>query len=683
MLSTFAGLLSRRRTTVALLLLGLIAATAVLVLGPTQATTPVTPTSGLVAGADSTVAAARLAAQPGGPVSPAVVVVSRPDGGPLTPADRRAVAAVAAAVPSALRGGDAAGPQGPAEVRRNVAVVVVPLRASLSDEREVQVVDALRAAVRKASGSLRAEVTGQPAVDRDLSAVFDGADGRLLLVTVGVVAVLLLLTYRSPVLWLLPLVTVALADRVAVALVGATAPTAGVPVDQAAEGILSVLVFGAGTDYALLLVARYRDELRVESDRFAAMATALRRTAPAVLASGGTVVLSLLTLTLADLTSLRGLGYACAVGVAVAMAAALVVLPPLLVLPGRWLFWPRVPRAGEGRDPGRVWSGVGELVTRRPRRVAVCGLALLTVAAAALGTAHLGLSADQQFVKAPESVVAARHLSLGLPAGAAAPLVVIGGQEQAVVRRSLAVPGVASATPSDGAVQVVLDAAPGTARSDQAIGELRSALRGTAAHVGGDTATTYDAVRANEHDTAVVVPLVLLVVALVLLVLLRSVTAAAVLVGTVVVSFAGALGAAWLLLDATYGFPAFDVGVPLLSFLFLVALGVDYNIFLVERARELVDDGEPTGQAIVSALASTGPVITSAGVLLAAVFAVLGVLPLITLTQIGVVVGLGVLLDTLLVRTLVVPALVVLLGDRFWWPRTIRRPVPERTAVRV
>ena len=562
-----------------------------------------------------------------------------------------------------------------------VATLTVLLSSGLSDEANASAVEELReAASTDLPDGLVAQVTGGPAYRADIGAVFEGADVTLLLATAGVVAALLLLTYRSPFLWLVPLVVVGVGDRVAGVLVGALSGLIGLDVDAAAAGIISVLVFGAGTNYALLLVARYRDELRQQEDRFAAMARALRTTAPAILASGGTVALSLLTLLLADLTSNRGLGFGGAVGVVVAMAVGLVALPAALVLPGRWLFWPFVPRVGDPTTAERagLWSGLGRLVSRRPALTAAGSLVLLGVLSLGALSASTGLALADSFRETPEAVQGQRTLERALPGGSAQPLTVVSSPEAAaaVVAAAEQVEGVAAvrASPVSGDVavtSVVVDAAAGTDRSDAALVELRERLAevpGAEAAVGGATAEAYDVAQATARDTRVVVPLVLVLVLLVLAVLLRALLAPLLLVLSTVVSYFSALGAAWLVFDLGFGFPALDQGVPLLSFLFLVALGVDYSVFLVARTREDVVDGFSTRDAVVRALAATGGVITSAGIVLAAVFAVLGVLPIIVLTQIGVIVGLGVLLDTLVVRTVLVPSLAMVAGERYWWP---------------
>ena len=666
------------------LLLSALLAGLVLALGPSGAQTSGSTGTALPDGAQSAEAAARLARSDASDAVPALVVFSREDAAPLARGDLSALAQRA----PVLAGLGLPGP--PAEPvlspQGDVATLAVLLSAGLSDVDNATAVEQLReAATDGLPAGLVAQVTGGPAYRADIGAVFEGADVTLLLATAGVVAALLLLTYRSPFLWLVPLVVVAAGDRVAVVLVGALSSALGLDVDASAAGIISVLVFGAGTNYALLLVARYRDELRRREDRFAAMDRALRTTAPAILASGGTVALSLLTLLLADLTSNRGLGFGGAVGVAVAMAVGLVVLPAALVLPGRWLFWPFVPRVGDPTTAERagVWARLGRLVSRRPALVATGSLVLLgALSLGALG-ASTGLPLADSFRETPEAVQGQRTLERALPAGAAQPLTVVSapGAVDEVVTAAERVDGVVDVRPApvrgDVAVtSVVLDSSQGTDRSDAAIVALRERLAdlpAADAAVGGETAEAYDVAQATARDTRVVVPLVLLLVFAVLAVLLRALLAPLLLVLSTVVSYFSALGAAWLIFDLGFGFPALDQGVPLLSFLFLVALGVDYSVFLIARTREDVLDGFSTRDAVVRALAATGGVITSAGIVLAAVFAVLGVLPIIVLTQIGVIVGLGVLLDTLVVRTVLVPSLAMVAGERYWWPSRLSR----------
>ncbi|MBI4942893.1 MAG: MMPL family transporter [Actinobacteria bacterium] len=624
-------------------------------------------------------------------VEPAVVVVSRADGAALTEADRSALAGVAPDLGRFAVGGQVA----PAQVSPDgtVALVAVPMSSTADDVTTAKNVTDLRTALDVLPAGLVAEVTGAPAINADLSAVFDGADVTLLAVTAGVVALLLLVTYRSPFLWFVPLVVVAATEQITLKTVDVVVPALGINlVEGAVTGIASVLVFGAATDYALLLIARYREELRREEDRFVAMRTAVRRTAEPILASGSTVVLGVLTLLLSEQETNRALAVACAVGVLLAMASALLVLPAALVLFGRFLFWPFVPRVGSPAREGRVWGRLGAAVLRRP--VPVAALATLLLAGLALGGLGIrsGLSQSELFRERPEAIAAADTLAKAFPAGTTQPLAVLttpAAAEQ-VADAAAQVPGVASAAPGTAAagvaqVDVVLDAEPGSEAARDAVEALRAALAdvpGSAppavpggpapagAVVGGSVAATVDLDAANSDDRRLILPVILLLVLGVLVLLLRGLVAPVLLMLTVVASFFASLGAAWLLFDRVLGFPALDSGVVLLAFVVLVALGVDYNNFLVTRARE---DARTMGtrDGMLSALKVTGGVITSAGILLAAVFAVLGVLPLITLTQIGIIVGIGVLLDTLLVRTVLVPALAFVLGERFWWPARV------------
>ena len=561
------------------------------------------------------------------------------------------------------------------------AFVGVPISAETPEEELAEPVAALRdAAAEGLPEGLRAQVTGGPAFIVDLSQVFDGADVRLLAVTASVVALLLLLTYRS--LWLVPLSVVGVADQVAVQVVAAATQVFGFSTDGASVGITSVLVFGAGTNYALLLIARYREELRLVEDRYDAMRRAVDRAAPAILASSGTVVLALLCLGLADNPTSRNIGFGGALGIATAVGYALLVLPAAMTCFGRGLFWPFVPRVGDA-DPTRsgLWARVGHAVTARPVVVAVAGtLVILVCAGPALGV-KVGLSETEQFRAEPEAVTGQLVLAEHFPAGSSQPTTVIVATEvrdrvESGVARVQGVQRVESAGEGEGsaALSVVLDAEPASADAFAVVEEIRAvaAQQSPGALVGGPDAEALDASDAAVRDQLLIIPLILVVVTLVLLVLLRSVVAAAILVLTVVATYGASLGASWVAFRTFFDFPALDLSVPLLGFLFLVALGVDYNIFLITRAKEEAEEHE-TKEAIATALAVTGGVITSAGVLLAAVFTVLGVLPLITLTQIGVIVGFGVLLDTLLVRSVLVPALVTLLGRRFWWPGRLSR----------
>lgn len=666
----------RRRSALLTVVVGAAVAAGILLL---PAPTPAEPvsTTGLSTKYESTVAAQRQAELPRSDVAPAVVVLSRPDAGRLDPAQRAALPQVAAALePFAVGGIPVAPPQ--VSDDGTVALVAVSLAVTADVEATSTKIADLRAGLDKElPKGLQAEVTGPPAITADLAAIFDGADVRLLGATVLVVAVLLLLTYRSPVLWLLPLLVVGVTEQSALKLADHALALLGIAPDPSAQGITSVLVFGAATNYALLLIARFREELRRHETTFAAMRRALPRSAEAVLASGGTVVLAVGTLLLSDTASNRAIGGSAVVGVLLAMAAALLVLPALLVLAGRRVFWPFVPRFGDAPTEGRVWGRLGAAVARRPRTVALVAAAgLLALATGTLGL-QTGLTQSEQFRAQPEAIAGAQTLASAFPAGTSEPVAALTTPQAApqVAAAAARIDGVASArvgltSPSTAQVDVVLGAEPGTDASDAAVRAVRSAVRqvpGADAVVGGSVAGNLDRDAAAGRDARLLIPLILVLVAVVLVAVLRCLVAPAVIMLSVVTSFGAALGGSWLLLRYVLDLPPLDPLVLLLSFLFLVALGVDYSIFLVTRAREGARTSG-TREGMLTAVRVTGGVITSAGIVLAAVFAVLGVLPLIVLTQIGIIVCVGVLLDTLVVRTLVVPAVAIALGDRFWWP---------------
>ena len=559
------------------------------------------------------------------------------------------------------------------------ALAVLPLAQGSATETAAQVTDLRRALDEAVPPGVTAAVTGPAAVEADLAAVFDGADSSLLLATTVVVAILLLITYRSPVLWLVPLTVVGVADRLSAVLATHAMAVLDVAWDESTIGILSVLVFGAGTDYALLLISRYRDELRHRADRAEAMRHALARTAEAVLSSATTVIAGLLVLLLSVIPTTRGLGLACALGVLTAATFVLVVLPAALVLCGRWVFWPRIPRVGQRSlvESRSLWRRVGDAVARRPAVYVVASLLALGAVSLNVFRIDTGLAPADQFLDKPEAISAGERLVESFPGGTSDPVQVLTRSEpRAVLAGVREVDGVTSAdiTREEGGlteVTAVIEAEPGSTTSRATVLDLRERLaRDPATVVGGTEAQSIDAGEAAARDRLVILPLIGLLVLGCLVLLLRSLVAPVLLVATVLATYLASLGISWLLFTSVLGFPALDVGVPLLSFLFLVALGVDYNIFLVTRAGEEARTyGAKAG--MLRGLTATGGVITSAGILLAAVFAVLGVLPLVVLAQLGVVICVGVLLDTLLVRTVVVPALGVLLGHRFWWPRRL------------
>ncbi|AYF75894.1 MMPL family transporter [Nocardia yunnanensis] len=685
----YAALVTGRRAWV-LLLVVIVAAGLVMGLAGSNDSSGQGPKS-LPDNAESARVAALADTFPGGDTTAAVLVATRVDGGELTGSDLEAVDAAA----ERMRSG--AGDRAPAVLspdrRAALSSVTVPKSLdgfALSD----RVKELCAQARRDAPPQLEFQVTGGPAFGADIAASFSGANVLLLVVTALVVMVLLIATYRSPVLWLLPLSVVAVADRVAAGVGTELSRLTGLAFDGSTSGITSVLVFGAGTNYALLLVSRYRDELHHRDSHRDALRAAVRRAAPAILASNATVVIALLTLLLALLPNTRSLGAFAAAGLVVALVLVLFALPPALALCGRKVFWPFVPRHDD-RDETRagVWYAIADRVVRRPVAVVLPVLAVLLLCASGLLVTKVGLSQTEQFRVRAESVDGLHSLAAHFPSGSSDPAVVLAKSESAsVVQAALDhADGVSRATvggqSNEGWTRwsVVLDAPPASARAFDTIGHLRDELRaipGSQALVGGSDAQARDTRDAARRDQMLVIPLILAVILTVLLVLLRAVPAALLLVAVTVVSALAALGLGSLVSDHIFGFPALDTNVPLFGFLFLVALGVDYTIFLVVRAREEAER-HGTVDGMVRAVASTGAVITSAGVVLAAVFCVLGVLPLITLTQLGIVVGIGILLDTFVVRTVAVPVLFAILGDRIWWPRHLtphspRTPQPDR-----
>ncbi|MFC0581150.1 MMPL family transporter [Micrococcoides hystricis] len=560
------------------------------------------------------------------------------------------------------------------------------------------VIEQVRAeAAATAPDQTKVWVTGGPAFGADIAAAFDGANFTLLAVTVGIVALLLLLTYRSPVLWLIPLPVVGLADGAAGAMTAMTGELSGLGFDT---GIISVLVFGAGTNYALLLISRYREELRKTSDHRTALRDAVLATTGAIVASNLTVVIALATMLLGIVPSTRGLGLAAAVGLVFALVFVLTLLPAVLSLVGRKVFWPFIPKPGQERSEKQSrWFTVANSVVRFRLPVLLTAIAALTVMVLPLLSTSIGLSKTEQFRVPSESAAGFEVLQEHFPAGEAEPLTVVttaGAAEQ--LRSDLeSVDGVERVGQAETAVDsdlvrfsVVGEAEPDTDEANELLERVRTVAHGTeldsiavetnvltsgdvTALVGGASAESYDLLQASARDLVIIAPLVLLVVFIVLVLLLRAVLGPVVLLLLNSLSSLAAIGAGTWIGTTVFGFPALDVNVPLLAFIFLVALGIDYTIFLAHRTM-LESRTAPIREAVVQAVGHTGVVITSAGVVLAAVFAALGVLPLVTLGQLGLIVGLGVLIDTLVVRSMVVPAALALLGEKTWWPRKPRNP---------
>ncbi|MCT1394827.1 MMPL family transporter [Microbacterium sp. p3-SID338] len=635
------------------------------------------------AGSESARTSALLAEFPNADRQSVIVVASRDDGATLSAPD---VDVLEGLLPVLGAHADA-DPTGPlVSEDEKAAVLVTPIAVGQTSTDTAAVIAALRADIDEhAPDGMTLLVTGGPAFGADIAAAFEGADFTLLLVTVLIVAVLLIVTYRSPVLWLLPLAAVGLADGLAGRLTAAAGSAWDLQFDA---GIISVLVFGAGTNYALLLISRYREELTTTTDHRRALSTAWRRTAPAILASNLTVVLALLTLALAVIPGTHGLGVSSAIGLLVALASVLFLLPPLLAVCGRTVFWPLVPRPRAAERRGGVWRTIATRVVSRPVVSLLGGAALLAVMTVGLVGTTVGLDQVDKFRAPSASATGLEVLSKHFPAGEAQPILIVtdSGEVEAVLTAAREVDGVVRATPVGTTddemltkILVTSEYAPSTDESLAQITDLRDAVHdvpGARAIVGGAVATDLDARAGNLADLGVVVPLVLAVSFLVLAFLLRSLVAPLLLLAVNVASAVAAIGAGAWLSRVLFGQHALDLPVPLLAFLFLVALGIDYTIFLVHRARnEAALRG--TRDGMVEAVAHTGGVITSAGIVLAAVFAALGVLPLVTLGQLGLIVGVGVIVDTLVVRTVIVPALFALVGDRIWWPG---RPASRRAA---
>jgi RND superfamily putative drug exporter len=620
----------------------------------------------------------------------AVVVYDRPSG--LTAADKAKAAADFrhfAAVPGVVRA-QLAGPFIAGDGKAVETLVPVNLGAKGWNGAGAAATK-LQAIARAHPDGLASHIAGPLGTAADSAGAFKGIDGILLFATLAVVIVLLLITYRSPLLWLLPVISAGVALATAQGLVYLLAAHAGLTVNAQSAGILLVLVFGAGTDYALLLTARYREELRRHQDRHEAMAIALRRAGPAIIASAGTVIVSLLTLLVAELNSTSSLGPVLAIGVVVALIAMMTLLPALLVIFGRWIFWPVKPVYGTEEPTTRgLWARVGRRIAVRPRAVWLVTAVIL--GAMALGLTGLkagGLTTAQGFRNTPDSVTGQTVIDQHFPAGAGQPVVVIGNQARAaqLLLAFKATPGVTGVTPGIRAghayVLGTLTSAPDSQAAYNTIDRVRTAVHavpGADALVGGNTAINLDVSRASAHDRAVIIPFILVVVFLILGLLLRAVVAPIMLIATVVLSFAAALGVSALMFDHVFGFGGADTSFPLFVFVFLVALGIDYNIFLMTRVREEAGKYGPRRGALIG-LSATGGVITSAGAVLAGTFAALATLPVTFLAELGFAVAFGVLLDTIVVRSVLVTALNLDLGRWVWWPSTLAREPAAETEI--
>jgi RND superfamily putative drug exporter len=613
----------------------------------------------------------------------AVVIYDRPSG--LTAADKAKVAVDIAEfgrVNGALKG-QVTGPAPSADGQ--AAQVIVPVNLGSGGYNAASpAADSLRSIASSGANGMSVHVTGPLGFAADSGNAFKGIDGTLLFAALAVVIVLLLITYRSPVLWLLPVISAGVALVTAQAVIYLLAKHAGLTVNAQSAGILDVLVFGAGTDYALLLTARYREELRRHENRHAAMAVALRRAGPAIVASAGTVIISLLTLSLADLNSTKSMGPVLAIGVAVSLLSMMTLLPALLVITGRWVFWPA--KAGYGSDEPTtrgLWARVGNTISARPRVVWIATAVVLgAIAVAGTGLQAHGLTNAQSFRGHPDSVAGQTVLDQHFAGGAGQPAQVFGspssGPQLAAALRS--VDGLTAVTKPVTVVghsylEATLTGAPDSQAAYDTVTRARAAtaaVPGADAIVGGNSAVNLDVQQAAAHDRTLIIPIILAVVFVILVLLLRALIAPIMLMATVVLSFGTALGISALFFNHVFNFDAADTSFPLFLFVFLVALGIDYNIFLMTRVREESARQGPRRGALTG-LSVTGGVITSAGAVLAGTFAVLSTLPVTFLTEIGFAVAVGVLLDTIIVRSVLVTALNLDLGRWVWWPSRLSR----------
>jgi putative drug exporter of the RND superfamily len=652
----------------------------------------------------------------------------------------------------------------------NAAIVTAYLKGDGEGDTILDPIDFWRDTVSDPGGGLEVKITGGAGYAADAIEVFESINGTLLLAAVSLVIVLLILIYRSPIFLFIPLAAIMFAEVLARS-VGYGLSELGVTINGQSSAIMSIMVLGAGTDYALLIVARYREELHHTLDRHEAARAAMASAGPAVFASAATVIAALLCLSIAKVNGTSGMGPIVAMGVACAALSMLTLLPALLTIFGRRAFWPFVPHTAEwelakqlppgglGRrivegssvgavlpvigaalvvllllplvllnaalrglvalvTAGRVqfpslivgpldraifkpyevrrtkhehladathgfWKRVGDRVAQGPRRVAIGSVAVLLVLCAGLFFFSTDLTTNDSYRTEVESVDGQELLSQSFPSGASAPADVIvrdPGDVEDVTRALEAAPGVESVSPpvaegDDGVlVQATLELPPYSTEAFDLVEPIRERAQEAAPDtlVGGPTAVEFDVREAAAWDSAVIPPIVLVVVFLILVLLLRAVVAPLILIGTVILSFLAALGVGYFAFDVIFDFPGSDPSLPLFAFVFLVALGVDYNIFLVARAREeTLKHG--TRDGILRALAVTGGVITSAGIVLAGTFSVLAVLPLVFLTEIGFVVAFGVLLDTFLVRSVLVPALVLETGPKVWWPSALAK----------
>ncbi len=594
---------------------------------------------------------------------------------------------------------------------KQAALLMVPITVGMTNSDTAETVDDLRTAITDdptASGLTDAGmsllVTGGPAIGADIASAFNGADFTLLIVTIVIVALLLIITYRSPILWLLPLIVIGTADGLASTVTAAVGDWLDLQFDA---GIISVLVFGAGANYALLFISRYREELRRIADHRTALAEAWTHTATTILASNLTVVLSLLSLVFAIIPGTRGLGITAAVGLLIAAAAVLFALPPVLAICGKKMFWPFIPKvedadaeqnkdeeltpaeaaaadrstAPAGAAKPSIWRTIATRVVRRPGLHLGAGIVILGVMATGFIGSSIGLDQTEKFRVQSESAQGLDVLADHFPPGESQPIWIVANTDHAdqVVDSVSDMDGIVRAsaiedTNIDGTsvtkIMATGEFEPDSAKGLDLVKDIRTdvhAIDGANAQVGGAAATELDARDGNQSDFFTIVPMILAISFIILLGILRAPIAAFTLLLVNVVSSAAAIGLGAFLSRMIFDQSALDAQVPILAFLFLVALGIDYSIFLAHRAKKesVIHGGR---QGMIEAVAHTGGVITSAGIVLAGVFAALGMLPLMVLGQLGLIVGVGVLVDTLIVRTVIVPSIFGLVGNRIWWP---------------
>jgi RND superfamily putative drug exporter len=634
-----------------------------------------------------------------GEIRDLLIVYSRPGG--LTATDRRKIAADRTVPGGFSLLGTPQLPFASARSRRqqvsrqgDVAFTVVPLVAKGKYD-VIPTIRKLRSDLKRGDPGLTVQVTGDPALISDITATIQKSDKTLLLVTGLIVILLLSVVYGSPVLAFVPLLVVFIAYLIASGIIYLLAKAGALHVDTTSTSLLLVLMFGAGTDYCLLLAARYRRELRSTEDKHEAVAAALRNAGPAMLASGGTVALALLVMLASTLGVNHTFGPVTAIGITVVLIGSLTLMPAALAIVGRRAFWPTASRVAHtpGFDPDQpapsaLWARIGSVVSRRPLGALLAGALVLAGGACILVTYKTDSNPLLYFRHATDSTRGVKTLESRFDPGSLAPSTLLVERENApvtptdvaaVAARSRPVEGVGAVFDTglrsrDGrlaALQVSFVAKPYSKPALRAVKRLRQKLAGPGAglrvFVGQGNAARLDYDAGATRDLKVSVPLVLLVVFVMLALLLRAVVAPLFLLAAVLLSFLGSMGFALAVFHVVSGQPTVDPELIVIVFIFLVALGSDYTIFLMSAVRDEARR-HGTREGLLRGMRETGPVITSAGLILAGTFATLTVLPVWLLFEIGFTVALGVLLDTFLVRSLVVPSLTWLLGDKSWWP---------------